>query len=293
VGKKGNKMRNVNRIIKAVLSLLLGWGTLTISQSALAQNGTWATRAPMPRARWNHASCGVNGILYAVGGQCNTNDSVGQYTVDTVEAYDPTTDKWQKKASMPTARTCLGLGVVDGVIYAVGGMRYPNVPDLTFATLEAYHPDTDTWTTKAPMPTVRQMVVVGVLNGVLYVAGGWNGISALTTLEAYDPATDTWTTKAPMPTARFGAAAGVVNGVMYVVGGQVVSDFATLEAYDPSTDTWTTKAPMHTARGISGVGVVRGYLYAIGGNSCNWGCPLSTAEVYDAVSDSRTPDIEP
>ena len=41
--------------------------------------------------------------------------------VGTVEAYDPTTLTWTAKAPMPTPRTLLAAGVIDGLIYAVGG----------------------------------------------------------------------------------------------------------------------------------------------------------------------------
>lgn len=57
------------------------------------------------------------------------------------------------------------------------------------------------WRTRASMPTPRLEAGAAVINGKVYVVGGFSG-SALTTTEAYDPATDTWTTRADMPTAR-------------------------------------------------------------------------------------------
>ncbi len=56
------------------------------------------TKAPMPTARQSFASTAVNGIIYAIGG-LNSN---GTLTVN--EAYDPATNSWSTKASMPTAR---------------------------------------------------------------------------------------------------------------------------------------------------------------------------------------------
>ena len=167
---------------------------------------------------------------------------------------------WTTKASMPTARWGLGGGVVNGIVYAVGGAGWSTV----LATVEAYDPATNTWTTKAPMPTARR-TAVGVVNGTLYAVGGWSG-SWVATVEAYDPATNTWTTKAPMPTARDAVAVGVANGILYAVGGLARTGWVgTVEAYDPATNTWTTKAPMPTARGWVGVGVANGILYAVGG----------------------------
>jgi N-acetylneuraminic acid mutarotase len=90
------------------------------------------------------------------------------------------------------------------------------------------------------MPTGRADAVAGVVNGILYVAGGvgcpdigcgWD----LDTVEAYDPVTNAWKTKAAMPTKRMSPAAGVINGVLYVVGGFNNPDGrqAVLEGYWP------------------------------------------------------------
>src|ERR1700680_249304 len=149
---------------------------------------------------------------------------------------------WTTKAPMPTARWGLAAGVVNGILYAVGGCGAPNSKALN--TVEAYDPTTDSWTTKAPMPTARAGFAVGVINGVLYAVGGWNNnIYALSKVEAYDPATDTWSTKARMPTARNELAVGVVNGKLYAVGGHaVIGRSKAVEVYDPSTNTWTTEA---------------------------------------------------
>jgi hypothetical protein len=103
-----------------------------------------------------------------------------------VEAYDPATNTWTTKAPILTARYGLGAGVVNGVLYAVGGSGYSG---SYLATVEAYDPATDTWTAKAAMPTARFDLAVGVVNGVLYAVGGVNGSGggALATAEAYTP----------------------------------------------------------------------------------------------------------
>ena len=51
--------------------------------------------------------------------------------------------------------------VVNGILYAVGGWDggYHD-------TVYAYDPATNTWTTKAPMPTPKR-TLVGVVNGLL------------------------------------------------------------------------------------------------------------------------------
>lgn len=42
-----------------------------------------------------------------------------------------------------------------------------------FPFLEVYDSATKSWTAKAPMPTNRYGAVTGVIDGKLYVVGGW------------------------------------------------------------------------------------------------------------------------
>lgn len=110
---------------------------------------------------------GVNGILYVVGGSC-CNPGHGSTILATVDAYDPTTNTWTKKAPMPTPRLYHSLGVIDQILYAVGGDGEQGL----VSAVEAYDPATNRWTAKTPMPTARFLHAVGVANGLLYVVGG-------------------------------------------------------------------------------------------------------------------------
>jgi hypothetical protein len=85
---------------------------------------------------------------------------------------------------MPTARHAPVTGVINGILYVVGGRDASNV----FAKVEAYDPVTDTWSTMDPMPTARVYSVSAVINGQLYVAGGHDsGDVGVSTLEAFTP----------------------------------------------------------------------------------------------------------
>src|SRR5258706_461917 len=134
---------------------------------------------------------------------------------------------WTLKAPMPTPRWGLGVGEVNGVLYAIGGANQRAV--------EAYDPASDSWSVKAPMPAVRQDLGVGVVNGIIYALGGEGPPAGLATVEAYDPATGTWTAKPSMINRRLNLGAGVVNGILYAIGGYNHSSFepvAPVEAYE-------------------------------------------------------------
>lgn len=202
----------------------------------------------------------------------------------TSNTFDITETSWTSKASMPTARYAFGTGVVNGILYAVGGFN-----GCCLTTLEAYDPVANTWTAKASMPTERYIFATGVVNGVLYAVAGQNNSSpTLTTVEAYDPASDAWTTKASLPvgTGSNGPAAGAVNGILYVVGGFNNGVYlGTVQAYDPTANTWTTKSSMPTARAYLSVSVVNGVLYAIGGRTSG-PVDLGTVEAYDPLTNT-------
>jgi energy-converting hydrogenase Eha subunit A len=174
-------------------------------------------------------------------------------------------------------RTRFALGTILAVIFTL--LVGPIAPQL--------YAQGGTWATKTSMPTARTGLGTGVVNGVIYAVGGYNGGNYLGTVEAYDTATDTWTTKASMPTGRVWLSTSVVNGILYAVGGADPSgSLGTVEALDPTTNTWTTKASMPTARPSLSTSVVNGILYAVGGVVGS--TPLGTVEAYDPATDTWT-----
>lgn len=189
-------------------------------------------------------------------------------------------DCWSTVAPMPTARYGVAAGVINGVLYAVGGRGTSN----PLPTLEAYDPVSNTWTTKAAMPTARVYPSVAVVNGILYAIGGVTVSSTTPVVEAYDPVTNTWTAKAPVPTPRLYTAIGVVNGIIYLAGGLSNGPRATVEAYDPATNVWTTKAAMPAPRYVAAGGVANGLFYAVGGIIATG--YTAVVEAFDPLTDT-------
>ena len=130
---------------------------------------------------------------------------------------------WTAQAPVPEA----GGGeaaVVNGKIYVIGG-------DANFE----YNPDTDTWTTKKPMPTPRSHFGIAIYQNKIYTMGDYVNSSDN---EVYDPATDTWAIKKSLPANgnRINSIkmASVINGKIHLVSPR------THDIYDVATDTWTT-----------------------------------------------------
>jgi N-acetylneuraminic acid mutarotase len=67
------------------------------------------------------------------------------------------------------------------------------------ATVFEYDPAQDTWRARAPMPTPRGALAVGVIGEKVYAVGGVGaGRRNTGATEAYDPQSDRWRTRAPI-----------------------------------------------------------------------------------------------
>jgi hypothetical protein len=198
------------------------------------------------------------------------------------------------EASMQLARSGLGVAVVNGKIYAIGGATssgaQPNsagvdvyagsIHVVVTGTNEEYDPETDRWTYKSVMPTPRAVFAIGVYQNKIYCIGGKTGSIYTGAVEVYDPATDTWETRTAMPTARAFLRANVVNDKIYVMGGMKLDSddpYPTLnEVYDPATDSWSTGEPMPFI-------TLFGYASAVFGNKIYFNYDSA---VYEAGTDS-------
>ncbi len=199
-----------------------------------------------------------------------------------IAAVRATEDFWTTLEPMPTARATVGVAVVDGKIYAIGG-------SYDSCGVAEYDPATNTWTTKTPMPTPRIWFGIAVVENKIYVIGGdsgnWEvGIAPTNVNEVYDPATDTWETRASMPTKRMAVSANVVDGKIYVIGGgqrAPNTNFDVNEVYDTETDTWTTKTPIPTGVEHHTSAVVDNKIYVMGG-----AVEVTLNQIYDTENDT-------
>ena len=97
-------MKCKTKVLSTTIGLLLACLIAVASLTVSAQTGTWMTRSSMPTPRSHLAVGEANGILNAIGGfRDRTNPSIDPF-IATLEAYDPSTDTWTTKTSMPTPR---------------------------------------------------------------------------------------------------------------------------------------------------------------------------------------------
>jgi N-acetylneuraminic acid mutarotase len=244
-------LKKIRSII--VLFLILSISLLPIAVPyVLGAEDSWKTKASTMQRR-ELGVIAVNGKVYAIGGMNREN------CLNNNMEYDPKTDKWTSKASMLTARANVAVAAYQNKIYVIGGTvgagameRYGsgvdhlNVIDVN----EVYDTETDTWTTKEPLPTPRWGASANAVNGKLYIIGGFGADGAPTDVTlVYDLETNTWATQASMPTSLGGHASVVVNSRVYVFGGATQwmnwsADLNCTQVYDTENDTWSYVSPM-------------------------------------------------
>ncbi len=179
-----------------------------------------------------------------------------------IPVYAQGPNSWTIGADMPTDVQGPATGVIDGIVYVVGGAVRLGDTSVN----QIYNPATDTWTVGAPMPTPRFVPAGAVVDNILFVIGGKLNGSQLNVVEAYDPTTNTWSTKAPMPTPRDSIKAVVNAGIIYVIGGfNNGGRLNTVESYNPATDSWTREAPLLLAKSLPATGLLGSTIVAAGG----------------------------
>ena len=155
-----------------------------------------------------------------------------------VEAYNPRTNTWRSCLPLSQRRTGAVAGVVGGRLVVAGGWDGEN----DFESVEAYTPTG--WTPLPPLPHAAYMATACVLNGRLYVMGGFNS-NKLQVLEMTEENGLSWSCKADLPAARRNAASAVHEGKIWVMGGEMDGEAtASVCVYDPSDDTWAAAPPL-------------------------------------------------
>jgi len=268
----------MSKTVAAMLVLFFMIASCLMAKPALSSEETeensWVSEASMQVARSGLGVAVVNGKIYAIGGSAENG------VVGTNEEYDPATNTWTYKKPMPTPRYGFATAVYQNKIYCIGGFTSDSVTGVN----EVYDPATDTWETKTPLPTVRAGLKANVVNSKIYFIGGYvgnasSGYSYLTLNDVYDPETDSWTTKAKVPTAVSSVISAVVDSKIYFI-----MDYLN-QIYDAAADTWSLGKPlpdssMMYARAEAATGVnAPKRIYVFGGG---------ITQVYDHESDSWT-----
>lgn len=240
-----------------------GGGTATYQADAKADfyeydpaTDQWKQLGNMPEERLYGIAFTINGKGY-VGLGKQSGGGFSNY-LQTLYEYDPGTDKWSQKASMPAPYGLVSCAVfvVNNKAYVLGGT---NANSASYGTLYEYDPGSDQWATKAPYPLtiqgnnwIRQPMTFGIGNKGYVIAGEIRaaaGLGSQFTKKCfeYDPTSDTWTPIADyMGDGRAAGNAFSINGMGFCgLGYQKDPSFNTtyykdVYVYNPNTDQWVS-----------------------------------------------------
>lgn len=180
--------------------------------------------------------------------------------------------------TLVSRRSSLGLPLVAATGWI--GQRRASAQDATA--------EVGSWGSAAVLQPARSEYAAAVLDGAIYVAGGFG---ALSRFERYDPLADAWEQLADLPEPRHHLSLAAVDGAVFLAGGHTESTHTATDTfwrYDPGTDAWETLEPLPQGpRGGLGAAVIDGLLYLAGGSSGDLSGP-ATADLarYDPAAAS-------
>lgn len=149
--------------------------------------GVWSSAAPLPNPRNHLGGVGLNGKVYAVGGQHDRQEATSNQAQ--VDVYDPATNTWSRAADLPQGRGHINSSVfaVNGRMMVIGGTVNGGSNGLASNAVLLYNPATNTWTNLTPIPGIRKTPVADVIGTTLVVSTG----------AGYGPTDTTWTAVMP------------------------------------------------------------------------------------------------
>ena len=168
---------------------------------------------------------------------------------------------------------------------------------MPIAKNEVYDSYTNTWTTKAEMPTARTGIRANNVNNQIYVIGGFESagstVKPSNKTEAYDPITDTWTVKAEMPYPAVYHSSVVVDAKIYVLTSPFQIDRnqvldSPIQIYDIKTNSWSLGSFLPTTQSSSDAALIsdeqgRELIYIFGGGG--YGDYSDLVQIYDPEND--------
>lgn len=207
----------------------------------------------------------IGGVVYVGGGYGPQTGGTTDMALGYLDAYDPSTNSWTSLSSMPSPVEYPACAAYGDILYFFGGDDGVNIS----GTVQGYVTDTGIWGNgnySGFTPRTRATAVV--LNGLIYVVGGYNtGIPNLNggylgVVEAFDPVAGLWTSKAGLGVGVASVGLAALNGTLYAFGGITHNGpTSMMAAYNPSSNSWTSKSSLPFSGAGDGL-VVNGVLYA-------------------------------
>ncbi|XDB51110.1 hypothetical protein AB1E18_004663 [Capra hircus] len=172
----------------------------------------WSQVRPMQQARAQLKLVALDGLLYAIGGEC----------LYSMECYDPRADAWTPRAPLPAGAFPVAHEAVacQGDIYVTGGHL--------FHRLLRYSPTKDAWDECPYSASHRRSGDMVALGGFLYRFDLLRGVGAA--VMRYNPVTSSWSRAAALPLpAPAPLRCAALGNTIYCLNHQVTATFTVSE----------------------------------------------------------------
>ncbi|XP_060981604.1 kelch domain-containing protein 7B [Dama dama] len=172
----------------------------------------WSQVRPMRQARAQLKLVALDGLLYAIGGEC----------LHSMESYDPRADAWTSRAPLPAGTFPVAHEAVacQGDIYVTGGHL--------FYRLLRYSPLKDAWDECPYSASHRRSSDMVALGGFLYRFDLLRGVGAA--VMRYNTVTGSWSRAASLPLpAPAPLRCAVLGNTIYCLNHQVTATFTVSE----------------------------------------------------------------
>jgi len=165
---------------------LRGAVTLNDTYAFDPRTGAWERKADMPAPRAAGGVAMLGGKIYLIGGRTGGSIFEGNFRppLASVDVYDPAADTWERGPPMSVARDHLGVEVLGGKIYAVGGRSFTMLNPLS--AVEVYDPATGRWE-MAPRLPIPLSGDIFAARGRLIMPGGVLGVLPISFTLEYAP----------------------------------------------------------------------------------------------------------
>jgi len=303
---------------------------LFISNFLIAQSITFSDAAPLPEGKSALTSANDGENIYLVNGFANTNsytEEVYKYDIDEntwselpvstiakryasaavvnnklyifngsldgtvdlnnqVEVIDLADNSLSLSTNHPAPSRASGVSVWGNKIYAFGGLIAPNI--YTDAVYE-FDTETEEWTAITNMPVALE-TKGEIINGKLYVFGGYNG-SVSERIDVYNLSTNEWEYEGVMPSGISAHTTAIVGSEIYLLGDFVNQTFTA--SFDTETNTFQVLESNLIARRHAAAEGVNGKLYVMGGNTqSNISSSITSVQVSTIItSNSKVEDV--
>ena len=241
----------------------------------------WAPGGDLPSFVSRAAGVEAAGQAHLIGGRVDAGESGDIYRYDSRAG-------WVRVAALERGRSSHAAIAVENKVYVIGGLRTINVGAPEYlASVEQYDPSTNVLTGRGTLTAPRSGHSACLLDGKIYVAGGFNRNGLLGSTEIYDPASDQWVPGPSLNHVRENHQCFVLNGRIHVVGGYGTGGVP-MEIFDPQhpEEGWVVQESAAPRLEGAAVHVANGRAYLIGGFQDSPRAYLDRVHAFDpAVGD--------